>query len=63
MQWRCGIPGKKGTHWEGGVYPLRIVFSSDYPTKPPRVSFAPPLFHPNVYPDGKICLSIINEVG
>ena len=39
----------------------RRAFSPDYPTKPPIVSFDPPLFHPNVYPDGKICLSIINE--
>lgn len=39
------------------------AFTPDYPTKPPKVSFDPPLFHPNVYPDGKICLSIINENG
>jgi ubiquitin-conjugating enzyme E2 I len=29
--------------------------------QPPTVSFTPPLFHPNVYDDGKICLSIIND--
>lgn len=23
--------------------------------------FSPPLFHPNVYPSGTICLSILNE--
>jgi ubiquitin-protein ligase len=23
--------------------------------------FTPPLFHPNVYPSGTVCLSIINE--
>ena len=23
--------------------------------------FVPPLFHPNVYPSGTICLSILNE--
>lgn len=23
--------------------------------------FAPPLFHPNVYPSGTICLSILDE--
>lgn len=23
--------------------------------------FEPPLFHPNVYPSGTICLSILNE--
>lgn len=24
MLWRCGIPGKAGTLWEGGVYKLRM---------------------------------------
>jgi len=25
--------------------------------------FVPPLFHPNVYPSGTVCLSILNEDG
>merc|ERR1711942_502947 len=33
----------------------------DYPSKPPKCKFVPPLFHPNVYPSGTICLSILNE--
>lgn len=33
----------------------------EYPAKPPKVKFIPPLFHPNVYPSGTICLSILNE--
>jgi len=35
--------------------------SQEYPTKPPKVRFSPPLFHPNVYPSGTVCLSILNE--
>mmetsp|Transcript_54641 Transcript_54641/g.94202 ORF Transcript_54641/g.94202 Transcript_54641/m.94202 type:complete len:124 (-) Transcript_54641:209-580(-) len=61
MRWECGIPGKTGTDWEGGVYKVVVEFSQDYPTKPPKVKFAKPLFHPNVYPCGKICLDIIND--
>lgn len=61
LRWECGIPGKKDTDWEGGVYKVKLDFSSDYPTKPPKAKFAKPLFHPNVYPCGKICLNIINE--
>lgn len=37
MRWVCGIPGKPGTDWEGGVYPLTLEFSDDYPAKPPKV--------------------------
>lgn len=59
-QWELGIPGKKGTDFEGGVYKVVVMFSEDYPSSPPECRFVPPLFHPNVYSSGKICLSIIN---
>ena len=89
--WDCGIPGKKDTLWEGGLFKLSIIFPDgaycsmrstqrenqqsmnftargtlannlpEYPTKPPKVKFVPPLFHPNVYPSGTVCLSILNE--
>lgn len=29
--------------------------------KPPKVKFTPPLFHPNVYPSGTVCLSILDD--
>ena len=58
---KCGIPGKAGTIWEGGVYPLTMEFTEEYPSKPPKCKFDPPLFHPNVYPSGTVCLSILNE--
>ncbi|KAI9592592.1 ubiquitin-conjugating enzyme 9 [Syncephalis fuscata] len=61
MTWECGIPGKPDTAWENGVYKLVLIFPEDYPSKPPKCKFTPPLFHPNVYPSGTVCLSIINE--
>jgi ubiquitin-conjugating enzyme E2 I len=36
-------------------------FSRDFPLAPPIIKFVPPLFHPNVYPSGQICLSILDE--
>jgi len=59
--WDAGVPGKEGTDWEGGLYKVRMEFSDEYPSKPPKCKFVPPLFHPNVYPSGTICLSILNE--
>ncbi|KAG9061421.1 E2 SUMO-conjugating protein ubc9 [Linnemannia hyalina] len=61
MNWQVGIPGKPSTPWEGGVYKLVLIFPEDYPSKPPKCKFVPPLFHPNVYPSGTVCLSILNE--
>ena len=37
MKWKCHIPGKAKTDWEGGYFPLTIEFSEDYPSKPPKV--------------------------
>ncbi|KAI5476295.1 ubiquitin-conjugating enzyme 9 [Pseudohyphozyma bogoriensis] len=61
LQWDVGIPGKEGTIWADGVYKLVMTFPEDYPSKPPKCKFTPPLFHPNVYPSGTVCLSILNE--
>eukprot|EP01129_Flabellula_baltica_P011814 TRINITY_DN5236_c0_g1_i2.p1 TRINITY_DN5236_c0_g1~~TRINITY_DN5236_c0_g1_i2.p1 ORF type:complete len:167 (+),score=33.44 TRINITY_DN5236_c0_g1_i2:22-501(+) len=61
MRWRCGIPGPVNTEWEGGMFPISIEFSEDYPTRPPRCRFPKGFFHPNIYPSGTVCLSILNE--
>ncbi|AAQ15703.1 ubiquitin-conjugating enzyme E2, putative [Trypanosoma equiperdum] len=61
LEWEAGIPGKPGTPFEGGEFRLFLHFSEDYPTKPPKCVFNPVLFHPNVYPSGTVCLSILNE--
>eukprot|EP01083_Nonionella_stella_P125973 381083_1 len=60
MFWKCGIPGKKGTPWEGGLYKLKIQFNEDYPVKPPICVFDPVIFHPNIYDSGAVCLSILD---
>ena len=63
MLWNVGIPGKENTSWEGGLYKLEIKFGTDYPTKAPTCKFTPVIFHPNIYPSGKVCLSILNDEG
>eukprot|EP00053_Salpingoeca_punica_P009738 m.87671 g.87671 ORF g.87671 m.87671 type:complete len:159 (+) comp15139_c0_seq2:27-503(+) len=60
LTWECAIPGKKGTAWEGGLFKLMMTFSEDYPIVPPKCKFDPPLFHPNVYPSGTVCLSLLD---
>lgn len=59
--WSAGIPGKAGTLWENATYPLSINFPEEYPAKPPKIRFPKNFYHPNVYPSGTICLSILNE--
>ncbi|KAJ3021966.1 E2 SUMO-conjugating protein ubc9 [Thoreauomyces humboldtii] len=60
-KWAVGIPGKANTSWEGGVYTLTMTFPDDYPQKPPKIQFPPKFFHPNIYPSGTVCLSILDE--
>lgn len=52
-----------GTDWAGGLYKLKMYFSQEYPSRAPVCRFEPPLYHPNVYSNGQVCLSIINEEG
>eukprot|EP01097_Dermamoeba_algensis_P002684 TRINITY_DN2062_c0_g1_i1.p1 TRINITY_DN2062_c0_g1~~TRINITY_DN2062_c0_g1_i1.p1 ORF type:complete len:160 (-),score=24.26 TRINITY_DN2062_c0_g1_i1:185-664(-) len=61
MLWRCGIPGKPGTDWDGAIYPLTMEFTEDYPSKPPKCRFPAGFFHPNIFPSGSVCLSILDE--
>ena len=61
-KWDCRLPGKEGTAWAGGSFPLSLEFpADDYPSKPPKARFPAGFFHPNVYPSGTVCLSILNE--
>jgi len=60
LKWEAGIPGKVGTLWEGGLFRVKILYPDDFPSSPPKVQFVPVLFHPNVYPSGTVCLSILN---
>ena len=61
LVWECLVPGVDGTDWAGAYYPVTITFGDQYPSKPPRVALPAAFFHPNVYPSGKVCLSILNE--
>ena len=38
-----------------------LTFNESYPLAAPQATFVPVILHPNVYPSGNICLSILNE--
>ena len=60
-QWKCGIPGSKYTLFYGGVYKLNFKFTDMYPMEAPMVNFSPPIYHPNVYPCGKVQLEELSN--
>lgn len=40
-----------------------MTFPDNYPYSPPTFQFNNPLYHPNVYEDGKLCISILHAPG
>ncbi|CBK21190.2 uncharacterized protein [Blastocystis hominis] len=61
FMWDAMISGPDDSPWEGGMFALQLRFSEDYPSVPPIVRFATPIFHPNVFSDGMVCLDIIKD--
>ena len=55
--------GPPDTIYEGGFFKARMTFPKDYPIMPPKLKFIDDIWHPNVYPDGTVCISILHEPG
>jgi ubiquitin-conjugating enzyme E2 G1 len=61
MKWNILLLGPSDTIFEGGIFKCQIEFPKEYPNKPPSFKFIDKLYHPNIYPDGKVCISILHE--
>ncbi|KAF2068404.1 hypothetical protein CYY_010271 [Polysphondylium violaceum] len=61
FHWTATIMGPKDSPYEGGVFFLNIHFPTDYPFKPPKISFTTKVYHPNINASGSICLDILKE--
>ncbi|KAF7558398.1 hypothetical protein G7046_g5760 [Stylonectria norvegica] len=48
-------------YYGGGNFRARLVFPPAYPHMPPSLTFQTPIpFHPNIYENGKLCISILH---
>ncbi|KAL7640017.1 UNVERIFIED_CONTAM: hypothetical protein RMT77_009431 [Armadillidium vulgare] len=63
FEWEAYILGPEGTCFECGVFPAKLNFPHDYPLSPPKMQFSCKIFHPNIYPDGRVCISILHAPG
>ena len=58
------IIGPEDTPYENGLFEFQMIFPPDYPQNPPNMLFLTTgggrlHFNPNLYADGKICLSLL----
>uniref|UniRef100_A0A7S0EJ03 UBC core domain-containing protein n=1 Tax=Hanusia phi TaxID=3032 RepID=A0A7S0EJ03_9CRYP len=61
---RAAITGPSGTPYESGVFLFDLYFPPSYPLVPPKMLFLTTAhgtirFNPNLYADGKVCLSLL----
>lgn len=63
LVWEALIAGPEGTPYAGGIFPASLTFPPDYPLSPPVMKFLCDVWHPNVYSNGEVCISILHAPG
>ena len=52
-----------GSLYEGAFFRAEISFPQTFPIEPPEVKFITKVFHPNIYKNGKVRISILHSPG
>jgi ubiquitin-conjugating enzyme E2 R len=64
FEWSVALmPLNPESLYYGGYFKAIMKFPSNYPYSPPSFQFERPLWHPNIYTDGKLCISILHTPG
>ena len=61
--WSVVFTGPEDTIFEGGYFKAILTFPQDFPQNPPEMKFITEMWHPNIYKDGKVCISILHSPG
>jgi ubiquitin-conjugating enzyme E2 R len=60
FDWEVAIFGPPDTLYQAGYFKAHMRFPPDYPYSPPTVRFQTKVWHPNVYENGDLCISILH---
>ena len=60
FEWEVAIYGPPDTLYQGGYFKSSVKFPADYPYSPPSVRFHTRMWHPNIYENGDVCISILH---
>ncbi|KAK0651930.1 ubiquitin-conjugating enzyme/RWD-like protein [Cercophora newfieldiana] len=64
LKWRFALMViNSDSAFNGGYFRAEMVFTEEYPYQPPKFRFLIPITHPNIYPDGQLCISILHRPG
>lgn len=61
FKWTVFIIAPDGSPYEKGLFRALIRFPDTYPMDPPSVQFQSEIAHPNIYRDGKVCMSTLQN--
>lgn len=61
FKWNFIIIGPEDTLYEGGIFNGYINFKKNYPNTAPEVTITSDMYHPNIYKNGKVCMSILHN--
>lgn len=59
-EWKCIIFGPPDTIYAGAYFKALMRFPFDYPYSPPSFRFLNKMYHPNIYDNGEVCISILH---
>lgn len=64
FKWNVGLMViNPDSAFDGGYFKAEMTFTDKYPYAPPTFKFIRKIYHPNIYTDGKICISILHAPG
>ncbi|KAJ2438074.1 Ubiquitin-conjugating enzyme E2 14 [Coemansia sp. RSA 2424] len=55
--------GPEGTLYDEGIFQAVMAFPTNYPYAPPTLTFKTKIWHPNIFLDGRVCISILHDAG